>query len=89
MGDVDPRLPVHEDVIGVLAPNGQALAFPQSLAVAALQRGEDIAVEGVHLVLDAGGVRAVDGEGQDLGSHQAFWFAWSQFHPGTKVWRGN
>jgi hypothetical protein len=22
----------------------------------------------------------------DVGSHQAFWFAWSQFHPTTLVW---
>ena len=31
---------------------------------------------------------AVDASGTDLGSHQAFWFAWSQFHPGTALWEG-
>jgi hypothetical protein len=37
--------------------------------------------------LDAGGIKAVDADGVDLGSHQAFWFAWSQFHPDTELWR--
>ena len=88
VGDVDPRLPVHEDVIGVVTASGRPVAFQRSRAVAALSRGEAIAVENVRLVLDAGGVRAVDAAGTDLGSHEAFWFAWSQFHPGTELWSG-
>ena len=40
----------------------------------------------VRLVLDGGGVRAIDNDGNDLGGHQAFWFAWSQFYPGTRLW---
>ncbi|NRA99776.1 MAG: DUF3179 domain-containing protein, partial [Rhodobacteraceae bacterium] len=86
VGDVDPRLPVHEDVIGVVAASGQPVAFQRSNAVAALQRGEEIAFENVRLELDGGGVKAVDANGSDLGSHQAFWFAWSQFYPGTELW---
>ena len=87
VGDVDPRLGVQEDVIGVLNADGQAIAFPRGRAFLALDRGEPIEVEGVRLVLDAGGIRAVDAaSGQDLGSHQAFWFAWSQFHPNTLLW---
>ncbi len=35
---------------------------------------------------DGGGIRAVDKKGHDLGAHQAFWFAWSQFHPDTVIW---
>lgn len=31
-------------------------------------------------------VCAVDANGKDLGGHQAFRFAWSQFHPATKLW---
>lgn len=88
VGDVDPRLPVHEDVIGVITASGQPVAFQRSKAFLALKRGQEIKVENVHLVLDAGGVRAVDAEGRDLGSHQAFWFAWSQFHPTTELWTG-
>ena len=88
VGDVDPRLPVHEDVIGVVAASGTPVAFQRSTAVAALLNGDEIAYENIRLVLDAGGVRAVDVDGSDLGSHQAFWFAWSQFHPETALWGG-
>lgn len=88
VGDIDPRLPVHEDIIGVITASGQPIAFQRSKAVAALQRGQTIAHENVQLVLDAGGVKAVDAAGDPLGSHQAFWFAWSQFYPETVLWEG-
>ncbi len=88
VGDVDPRLPVHEDIIGVLTGSGIPVAFQRSAAMIALRRGEEIVFENVRLVLEAGGIRAVDAHGSDLGSHQAFWFAWSQFHPGTALWPG-
>jgi hypothetical protein len=86
VGDVDPRLPVHEDVIGVIAASGAPVAFQRSTAFAALKDGIEIVYEDVRLALDAGGIRAVDADGSDLGSHQAFWFAWSQFHPDTAFW---
>ena len=86
VGDVDPRLPVHEDVVGVITASGTPVAFQRSKAFVALQSGREIAFENVQLVLDAGGLRAVDVNGSDLGSHQAFWFAWSQFHPQTVLW---
>ncbi len=41
---------------------------------------------GVRLVLDGGGLRAELTDGRPLPSHQAYWFAWSQFHPDTLVW---
>lgn len=88
VGDVDPRLPVHEDIIGVITASGQPVAFQRSKAFVALQNGDEIAYENIRLKLDAGGVRAVDTDGSDLGSHQAFWFAWSQFHPETALWLG-
>ncbi|MEL7528924.1 MAG: DUF3179 domain-containing (seleno)protein, partial [Pseudomonadota bacterium] len=88
VGDVDPRLPVHEDIIGIVTASGKPVAFQRSKAMAALQKGDEIAFENVRLELDAGGIRAVDADGSDLGSHQAFWFAWSQFHPGTELWPG-
>ncbi|MCY6379952.1 DUF3179 domain-containing (seleno)protein [Hoeflea prorocentri] len=86
VGNVDPRLPVHEDVIGAITASGKPVAFQRSKAFVALQNGEEIAYENVRLELDGGGIRAVDANGSDLGSHQAFWFAWSQFHPGTALW---
>ena len=88
VGDVDPRLPVHEDIIGVVTASGKPVAFPRANALLALRRGDDVGVENVRLRLDAGGIRAEDRDGTDLGSHQAFWFAWSQFHPDTLLWPG-
>lgn len=88
VGDVDPRLPVHEDIIGIVTESGTPIAFQRSAAILALARGEEIAFENVRLELAAGGVKAVDENGDDLGSHQAFWFAWSQFHPTTELWDG-
>ncbi|MDD9910024.1 MAG: DUF3179 domain-containing (seleno)protein [Ahrensia sp.] len=88
VGNVDPRLSVHEDIIGVITPSGKPIAFQRSKALVALKAGNEIAVEGVKLELDAGGIKAVGTDGADLGSHQAFWFAWSQFYPGTQLWTG-
>ena len=88
VGDVDPRLPVHEDVIGVVTASGTPVAFQRSQAVTALTRGDEIVFEDVRLILEGTGVRAVDADGADVGSHQAFWFAWSQFHPNTELWNG-
>ena len=86
VGNVDPRLPVHEDIIGVVASSGKPVAFQRSKAFVALKNGIEIAFEDVRLKLDAGGIKAVAADGSDLGSHQAFWFAWSQFHPETALW---
>lgn len=88
VGDVDPRLSVQEDIIGIIAASGKPVAFQRSKAVSALSRGHDVAFENIRLVMDGGGVRAVDTSGRDLGSHQAFWFAWSQFYPDTALWDG-
>lgn len=88
VGNVDPRLPVHEDVIGVLNASGKAVAFQRSKAFLALSQGKEIIVDGVHLKLNAEGIEALDKDGKKLGSHQAFWFAWSQFHPKTELWAG-
>ena len=87
VGDVDPRLPVHEDIIGIVTASGKPVAFQRSKAFLALSKGDDITFENVRLELDAGGIKAVDRNGKDLGSHQAFWFAWSQFHPRTALWQ--
>jgi len=86
VGDVDPRLSVHDDIVGVVTASGKPIAFPKGDAFLALRRGEKIEFENIKLVLDSGGIRAVDKEGKDVGSHQAFWFAWSQFYPETELW---
>lgn len=86
IGAVDPRLPVQEDVVGVVTESGQAVAFQVTAAIEALEAGDEVGFEEISLVLDGGGVRAIDAEGNDVGGHQAFWFAWSQFQPDTVVW---
>ncbi|MEO1238861.1 MAG: DUF3179 domain-containing (seleno)protein [Pseudomonadota bacterium] len=86
IGDVDPRLGVHDDVLGAISPAGQPVAFLRAAALAGLQSGAKVSLDGVELVLDAGGLKAQGPDGADLGSHQAFWFAWSQFYPQTSVW---
>lgn len=85
-GAVDPRLAVQEQVVGVIAPNGTPLAFPAAAARADLKDGKAVELTRVRLELDGDGLRAVLDTGADVVSHQAFWFAWSQFHPGTVVW---
>lgn len=86
VGDVDPRLSVHEDIIGVVTGSGTPVAFQRSRAYLALTQGETVSVDDIKLVLDGGGITAQDSSGNDIASHQAFWFAWSQFHPDTKLW---
>ena len=86
VGDIDPRLSVHEDIVGVITASGTPIAFQRSEAILKLTKGEKVEYENIQLVLDSGGVKAVDDKGEDLGSHQAFWFAWAQFYPATKLW---
>jgi hypothetical protein len=87
IGPVDPRLPVQAKVLGVIAPDGRPLAFPVDQTRAALGRGGEVLLDGVEVVADGSGLRARrPAGGADLPAHEAFWFAWSQFHPGTSVW---
>lgn len=86
VGDVDPRLPVQAQVLGVIAPGGGPVAFPAEQARSALADGERVVVGEVEVLADGGGLRARTRDGEPLAAHQSFWFAWSQFHPGTDVW---
>ncbi|MGI9028663.1 MAG: DUF3179 domain-containing (seleno)protein [Ilumatobacteraceae bacterium] len=85
-GDVDPRLPAQEPVVGVITEDGAAVAFPAAAARAALAAGDQVAAAGVELLGDGGGLRARTADGSDVAAHEAFWFAWSQFHPETELW---
>lgn len=87
IGDADGRLPVQAKVVGVIAPDGSAVAFAADEARAALAAGEDVELAGVELIADGGGLRARADDGAELPAHEAFWFAWSQFHPGTQLWK--
>jgi hypothetical protein len=85
IGDVDPRLPVQESILGVIDADGRPIAFHVEAAVGLLTEGRAVTVDGIELRLDGSGVRAFR-DGADAGGHQAFWFAWSQFYPDTVVW---
>ena len=85
VGDVDPRLPVHELVVGVVTPDGTPIAFPVESTTKALGPEGETDFEGVRVKL-ADGIRVFDQDGTELPTHQSFWFAWSQFHPNTIVW---
>ena len=86
IGPADPRLPVQERVIGVIARDGTAVAFSSEQARAALADGRRVMLRGVRLLSDGSGLRAVDRNGRALVAHEAFWFAWSQFNDTTAVW---
>jgi hypothetical protein len=86
VGDVDERLPVQEKVLGVITDEGQAIAFPVADSRAELAAGRPVSALGVEVVPDASGVRAIREDGSEVAGHEAFWFAWSQFHPDTLVW---
>jgi Protein of unknown function (DUF3179) len=87
VGDVDPRLPAQTQVVGVITPAGEPVAFPADEARDALAAGRRVAAGGVELTADGGGMRARAHDRKELPTHQAFWFAWSQFHPATTLWR--
>jgi len=85
VGDTDDRLPIQEAVVGVIAPSGTPIAFPVTATRNALDEGNALEFEDVVVRL-TDGLRVYDANGQELPTHQAFWFAWSQFHPETLVW---
>ncbi|MEO1705505.1 MAG: hypothetical protein AAFR50_09255, partial [Pseudomonadota bacterium] len=76
-----------DDVIGAVTASGTPVAFERGAALLALRDGRDVTFEDIRLVMDAGGIRAERSDGSDPGGHDAFWFAWSQFHPGTALWQ--
>ena len=85
VGDVDPRLAVQEPVVVVVAPDGTPIAFPVSTTREELIDSGDIVFEGLTITF-TDGIRVFDSAGDELTTHQSFWFAWSQFHPTTLVW---
>jgi hypothetical protein len=86
IGNVDARLPVQERVLGVIAPDGTPIAFPVSPARAEIDASGSVALLGVVIRPEGSGLRATFSDGSDAVAHEAFWFAWSQFHPATVIW---
>lgn len=87
VGDVDQRLDVQTLVLGLVNPDGLPIAFPVDVARDTLADGETIALAGVELLLDGGGLTAITEDGSPIATQQSFWFAWSRFLPDTLVWQ--
>lgn len=87
VGRIDPRLDAQTVVLGVAGGHGPAVAFPVSEAKASLKRSERVALAGVVVELEDGSLVARVSGDRASRTHQAFWFAWSQFNPGTLLWR--
>ena len=85
IGNVDNRLPVQENVVGVVTADGTPIAFPVNAVESVFETGQEFTFEGLTVRL-SDGIRVFDRAGNELPTHQSFWFAWSQFHPGTVVW---
>ncbi len=86
IGDVDERLDTQDLVLGVFTADGVPVAFPVAQARAVIDGGGSVRLGEIRLVPDGSGVRAVGSDGTEVVGHEAFWFAWSQFHPDTVVW---
>jgi len=86
IGAVDARLPVQAPVVGVERADGTYVAFSVVDAKLAVAADQPVELGGVTLVSDGGGFRALE-DGIEVPTHQAFWFAWSQFHPTTELWQ--
>jgi len=86
VGPVDPRLPVQAKVLGVLTADGAPVAFDAAAARLAIGQDGPVTAAGVEVFADGGGLRARVPGGAELAAHEAFWFAWSQFHPDTALW---
>jgi hypothetical protein len=86
IGDVDSRLPTQAQVVGVIRPDGTPVAFAVEDLSIALGSRDSVEFSGILVMKDGGGFTATLSDGTPVASHQAFWFAWSQFHPETLVY---
>src|SRR6056297_112373 len=87
IGDVDDRLGAQELVVGVITADGTPVAFVADDAGLALAIDREVELAGIRLAADGDGLRAFDAAtGDPLPAHEAFWFAWSQFHTTTELW---
>jgi hypothetical protein len=87
----DRRLPPHEEIVGLVI-KGEAKAYPLTALKRAGRIEDEVAGVAVTLVYEADKdrVRAVGGPlGQDpLLIERQWWLGWSEFHPGSAIWRG-
>jgi hypothetical protein len=83
----DNRLPTSAPILGVVTASGGAVAFDAASARRALAAGERVIFGSLEVIASGGGLAVLD-EGRPVAAHEARWFAWAQFHPGTELWAG-
>jgi hypothetical protein len=76
-------------VVGVIRPDGTAVAFSVDALSSAMRSRDSVEFGDIIIVQDGGGFTATLLDSTPIASHQAFWFAWSQFHPETLVYGDN
>ena len=76
---------MQDAVLGVLLDDGTPVAFPAELVRSTMLDGDRVTFEDIEIERDGGGFVAVI-DGDEIATHEAFWFAWSQFHPDTLLW---
>lgn len=87
VGAIDPRLPSTDEVLGVIGPDGAAVAFHVERARAQLANGRPVILGDVEVIANGTGLSArLAGTEQPIVTQVARWFAWSQFHPDTLLW---
>lgn len=88
VGTFDDELRSVQRVVGTLSAevDGVTVAFSLDDLRAATERGDTVTHLGVTAVPEGSGYRLVDGDGRDLQSSEASWFAWIQRFPDTDLW---
>ena len=86
VGEIDPRLPAQTEVFGVTTPDGTRVAFPAERTRKLLEQGRPVTFRSIELRSSDGGLAAMTADDDVLPSQTVFWFAWSQFNPGTLLW---
>ncbi len=83
----DGRLAPHERVLGVQLADGSSVAFVVAEVRAVAGAGGRAVLGDVEVGLGADGGLVVLAPRAPAEVRESFWFAWSQFHPGTELWR--
>lgn len=85
VGEVDRRLGAAVQVLGVVVGE-TSWAVPVNDASAWLRDGGKILLGEAEVRMEGSGLVAYL-ESKQLVTHQAYWFAWSQFNPDTSLWQ--
>lgn len=84
--DLDARLPAMARVVGVVM-GGEARAYPHEVLERAARIDDTVGGTEIQVRWDeAADAALVLAAGADIHHVDAFWFAWSSYHPQTSIW---